>query len=87
MEGTSPYTTEKSEAISSGDKDALRTIQDKEGSLARKAAAAQLGLAVAPQILPVIANPATASTTAGAVAATGLDAAGLVGGLNQLNNY
>ena len=87
MEGTSPYIAEKSDAISSGDKDALRNIQDKEGSLARKAAAAQLGLAVVPQILPVIANPATASTTAGAVAATGLDAAGLVGGLSQLNNY
>lgn len=87
MEGTSPYIAEKSDAISSGDKDALRNIQDKEGSLARKAAAAQLGLAVAPQILPVIANPATASTTAGAVAATGLDAAGLIGGLSQLNNY
>ena len=87
MEGTSPYIAEKSDAISSGDKDTLRNIQDKEGSLARKAAAAQLGLAVAPQILPVIANPATASTTAGAVAATGLDAAGLVGGLSQLNNY
>lgn len=87
MEGTSPYIVEKSDAISSGDKDTLRNIQDKEGSLARKAAAAQLGLAVAPQILPVIANPATASTTAGAVATTGLDAAGLVGGLNQFNNY
>lgn len=87
MEGTSPYITEKSDAISSGDKDTLRNIQDKEGSLARKAAAVQLGLAVAPQILPIIANPATASTTAGAVAATGLDAAGLVGGLSQLNNY
>ena len=87
MEGTSPYITEKSDAISSGDKDALRNIQDKESSLARKAAAAQLGLAVAPQILPIIANPATASTTAGAIAATGLDATGLVGGLNQLNNY
>lgn len=87
MEGTSPYIAEKSDAISSGDKETLRNIQDKEGSLARKAAAAQLGLAVAPQILPVIANSATASTTAGAVAATGLDAAGLVGGLSQLNNY
>ena len=87
MEGTSPYIVEKSDAISSGDKDTLRNIQDKEGSLARKAAAAQLGLAVAPQILPVIANPATASTTAGAIAATGLDATGLVGGLSSLNNY
>ena len=44
-------------------------------------------VAAAPHILPVIANPATASTTAGAVAATGLDASGLAMGLNQLNNY
>ena len=44
-------------------------------------------VAAAPYALPIIVNPATASTTAGAVAATGLDAMGLVGGLNQLNNY
>lgn len=40
-----------------------------------------------PQVLPVIMNPATASTTAGAVTATGLDAIGLVTGLNNLDNY
>lgn len=49
--------------------------------------AAMAAVAAAPHILPVIANPATASTTAGAVAATGLDASGLAMGLNQLNNY
>jgi len=40
-----------------------------------------------PQVLPVIMNPAIASTTAGAVTATGLDAIGLVSGFNNLDNY
>ena len=40
-----------------------------------------------PHVLSVIMNPATASTTAGAVTATGLDAIGLVTGLNNLDNY
>ena len=44
-------------------------------------------LPVMPHLLGVIANPTTASTTAGAVVATGLDASGLVGGLASLNNY
>lgn len=40
-----------------------------------------------PQVLPVIMNPATASTTAGAISATALDGIGVVSGLNNLNNY
>ena len=40
-----------------------------------------------PQTLSVMMNPATASTTAGAVTATGLDAIGLVTGLNNFDNY
>lgn len=41
MEGTSPYTNEKAQAIANGDVEALKAVEDKEAALARTALAGQ----------------------------------------------